>query len=39
VALRQEIKKNARRIRTPKILRKPEIETGDRETLKTLIRN
>jgi hypothetical protein len=32
------MKNNARRIRTPKILRKPEIETGDRETLKSLKR-
>ena len=31
------MKNKARRIRAPKILRKPEIETGDRETLKTLM--
>jgi len=30
---------NARRIRTRKILRKPEIEAGDMETLKSLKRN
>ena len=38
MALEQEMKNNAKRIRTPKILRKPEIETGDRATLKSLER-
>jgi hypothetical protein len=36
VALGQEMKNNASRIRTSKILRKTEIETDDRETLKNL---
>ncbi len=35
VALRQEMKNNATKIRTSKILRKPEIHTDDRETSKS----
>jgi len=36
MGLRQEMKNNARRIRTPKILIKPEIETDDGKALASL---